>query len=535
MALNPREVIRASRIFRQLSDVQIDRLAKLCQEESYEAGVAIFNEGEPAAKFYLVAEGRVALEMELRIGARSRRRMATDVLKVGDVVGFTALTFTPVHGVSGVCIEKTRLLAFDGEAVRQLCSEDFALYRAVTNQIITLVQRRSSNTTETLARVLAVASHDLKAPLATIQSCIDLVCTGIVGEISEKQKELLTGAKQRASDLTKTINNLLDISQIQISKEDFASLSLPELVQVCIGNVSGLSLRKNVKIENRLSAKLPQVVGSASRLQKVMDNLLSNAVKFNVEGGFVTVSAQQKGSYVQTDVADTGVGIPPAELPKLFADFYRGVQTDVEGAGIGLSVARRIVEAHGGRIWAESPCPETGIGSKFCFTIPVSGATMLPKGEEKPDIRCFGARILVADDDPALLKVTTAVLEAAGYSMVTARDGAEAIEKIEEDEPDAVVLDLLMPKMDGFEVCKWLWEREQTTKRHIPTLIASAVGESSGRRRYELETKSSWEVDEYLEKPVSASLLVRKVDNLLKKWSKGAKNGEDVQEAKTGE
>jgi len=165
----------------------------------------------------------------------------------------------------------------------------------------------------------------------------------------------------------------------------------------------------------------------------------------------------------------------------------------------------------------------------------MSGATLLPKGEEKPDIRCFGARILVADDDPALLKVTTAVLEASGYGVVTARDGAEAIEKIDQDEPDAVVLDLLMPKMDGFEVCKWLWEREHTTKRHIPTLIASAVGESSGRRRYELETKSSWEVDEYLEKPVSASLLVRKVDNLLKKWSKSGKQGEDVQEAKTGE
>ncbi len=530
--LDARQVLKTSVMFWQLAEPQIDRLTRLCHEESYEAGTTLFNEGEPATKFFIVAEGRIALEMELRMGARSRRRIATDVLKTGDIVGWSALTDSPVYKSSAGCIENTRLLAFEGDAVRKLCAEDVTLCHTIDNQIINITTQRLANVTNTLARILAVASHDLKAPLATIQSCIDLLCTGIVGPVNEKQTELLNGAKERAIDLIKTINNLLDISRLQISKEDFASLSLPELVDACVGDVAGMAERRHVKIQSRLPSGLPQVVGSYKRLQQVLDNLLSNAVKYNVDGGSVTISAQPGEKYVQMEVADTGVGIPPIEIPKLFSDFYRGVQTSVDGSGIGLSVARRIVDVHGGRIWVESPCPETGRGSKFCFTVPVSGAVITPKSEEKPEIRCLGARILVADDDPELLKVTTVVLEAAGYHVIGARDGAEAIGVIEKEQPDAVVLDLLMPRMDGFEVCKWLREREQATGKHTPTLVASSVGVDISRRRYQLETKADWNVDEYLEKPVSPSLLVKKVDKLLKRGVRSSQ--EDLLETKPG-
>ncbi len=273
LTVDPREVIKTSRMFWQLSDEHVDKLAQLCHEASYDAGTTIFNEGESANEFYIIVEGRVALEMELRIAQRARRRMTSDVLKSGDVLSWPALTDSPVHNDSAVCIENTKLLAFDGEAVRKLCAADPVLYRTVGNQIINIVAQRMSNAAETLARVLAVASHDLKAPLATIQSCIDLVCSGLVGDINEKQRELLSGAEQRASDLIKTINNLIDISQIQIRKDDFISLSLPELIQSCVGNVMGLVLRKRVRIETKFPPKLPQALGSHSRLQKVVDKL----------------------------------------------------------------------------------------------------------------------------------------------------------------------------------------------------------------------------------------------------------------------
>ncbi|MEW6669780.1 MAG: ATP-binding protein [Thermodesulfobacteriota bacterium] len=503
-------------MFWQLSDSQLDMLAGLCHTESYETGATIFKEGEAAGKLYVIEDGEIALEMEFSISPRSKRPLTTDVLSRGDVFGWTALTDRPVHHRSAICLRECRLLALNGEDVRRLCDTDAVLCRQVTDRLVSIVSDRWTNTVRTLARVLAVASHDLKAPLATIQSCIDAVCNGIVGDVSDRQRELLLGARQRAADLLNTINNLLDISHIQISKADFEVLSLHEVVERCVGDVAGLVQQRRVKVVDELPSKLPPVFGSNIRLKQLIDNLLSNAVKYNVEGGTVVISARERDGHVQVDIADTGVGIPPEDLPRLFSDFYRGKRVDVQGSGIGLSVAKRIIEAHGGRIWVESPCPETGIGSKFSFTVPVAGGKATEREEVRPPIACVGARVLVADDDPQLLKIATAILESAGYHVVAATDGADAVAKIEKEEPDAVVLDLLMPKMDGFEVCKWLSQRETATGKHLPTMIASAVREETSRRRYELETRSRLVADDYVEKPVSAADLLRKVERLLR-------------------
>lgn len=519
MASSPKQILKTSRMFWQLSDSQLDKLAELCRWEYYEAGAAVFNEGEPSSELYVVDEGKVALEMEVSLGQRSRRRATTDVVTASDVLGWTALTDRPIHVRSAICLQKCRLLALNGADIRRLCDGDPALSRVVSDRLIDIATERWANAVRMLSRVLVVASHDLKAPLATIQSCIDAVCSGIVGDIGDRQKELLLGARQRAADLLNTINNLLDISHIQINKDDFESLSVHELVESCIGDVAGLVQQKWIKVVNRLPAQLPPVLGSARRLKQLMDNLLSNAVKYNVESGTIRIDARERDGYVQVEIADTGVGIPPDDLPRLFNDFYRGTRVEAEGSGIGLSVAKRIIEAHGGRIWAESPCPETGMGSKFSFTVPTSAekATEPVGGEEEVAISCLGARVLVADDDPELQKVASVVLQSAGYHVIIARDGMEAIAAIEKEEPDLVVLDVLMPKMDGFEVCKWLSQREKATGKHLPTLIASAVREESSRRRYQLETGASLAVDDYAEKPVSALALLRKTERLLRK------------------
>ncbi len=511
-----REIIKNSQLFWKLSDNQIDKITDIYEEESYEAGARIIRPGDSADKFYIVKEGKVALEIEIRIGSRTRKRVTIDVKTKGQVFGWPALySEAKVFSNLATAAENTKLLSFSGERARRLCDEDHDLYRKVMQELVNAVSDRFENAKQTLAHVLSVTSHDLRAPLATVQSCLDVIVNGFVGDINDRQKELLVGSKQRISDLTSMIDNILDISHIEIRELDFEKFSLPEVIETSVGDVEGMTRKKEIQIQNNVSQQLPPVFGLPKRLRQVLDNLLSNAIKFTPKGGFVSISSQETDDYVQLEVADTGIGISPEDLPRIFDDFYRGMKVEeAEGAGIGLSIAKKIIEAHGGRIWAESPDPETGKGTKFSFILPKVLATGKAAAEEEGKL-IEGAKILVADDDPAMLKATTAVLESRGYQVSTAKDGEEALKRIEEEKPDLLILDLLMPVMDGFEVVKRLDEQLETGDKRMPIMILSAVREDSGQRRYELETKENLNVDDYVEKPISPPILLQKVDKIL--------------------
>jgi len=510
------EILRKSQLFWGLSDSQIDKLASLCWEESYRAGAHIFNAGDRAEHLYIIMEGRVALEMTIRIGQRTRKQATLDVITKGEAFGWSA-PFSerlPIFNMSAIATEDTRLLVFKGEDLRRLYDEDPELYRKMLEELIYLVCNRLQHTKKTLAHVLSVAAHDLRAPLATVESCLDVLLGGFVGNTNSKQNELLMGSKQRISDLTNMIDNILDISHIEISELDFEKVSLSRVIESSIGDVQGMAQRKGIQLENSVSADLPQILGIPKRLRQVVTNLLSNAIKFTPSGGKVSVSSQETEDCIQIEVADTGVGISPEDLPRIFDDFYRGTHVDAEGAGIGLGIAKKIIEAHGGLIWAESPDPKTGVGTRFSFNLPKVSVAAEGKAEEKAE-GLKGAKILVADDDPQMLKVTTLVLESGGYEVVTAQNGEEALVKIDEEKPDLLILDLLMPRLDGFEVIKRLNEQVDTGGKRIPILILSAVREDSSRRRYELETKETFGVDDYLEKPISPPLLLQKVEKIL--------------------
>jgi signal transduction histidine kinase/CheY-like chemotaxis protein len=514
MSRSVREAIRNSQLFWKLSDSQIDRVVDLCHEESYEAGTYIFREGESASNIYIVKEGKVALEMGVRIGRKTRREAVIEVVGEGQVFGWSALSERKVFTMSATCIENTKLLVLSGELLSGLCDEDADVCRKVMNELVNLVSGRLSQAKGTLAHVLSVTSHDLRAPLATVQSCIDVILGGFVGDINDRQRDLLVGSKQRISDLTSMIDNILDISYIEIKEVDLQDVHLPQVIESSVGDVQGTAQQKGIEIRSDVSAGLPQVRGVPKRLQQALTNLLSNAVKFTPAGGMVSVSCHEVDDQVQIDVADTGIGVPPEEVPKIFDDFYRGMKVDASGIGLGLSIAKKIVEAHGGRIWVESPCRESGVGSKFSFTLPKISVAAKAKAEEGV---IGAAKVLVADDDPDMLKVITFILESHGYRVSTAQNGEEALAKIGEGRPDLLILDLLMPKMDGFEVCKRLNQQAGSGASKIPILILSAVREDSSRRRYELETKLSLGVDDYVEKPISPPVLLQRVDKILMK------------------
>ena len=516
VASDKRSLIKSSQLFWALSEDQIEKLVPLCEERSFDAGLRIITEGGEAASFYIIEQGKVALEMEIRIGARTRKQAVIDVLGANEVFGWPALSDMPVHDNSAIAIENSKLLVFNGAQVRTLWDKDADLGHKVIQEVIKLVSDRLSKAKRTLAHVLSVTSHDLRAPLATVQSSMDAVIGGFAGETNDKQKELLEGGKKRISDLISMIDNILDISYVEIRGADYERVDPADVITVSIGDVMGIAENKGITIKNNVPKKSTTVLGIPRRLRQVFTNLLGNGVKFTPSGGQVTINANDTDDNVQIEVIDSGVGIAPEELPKIFGDFYRGMRVDGEGAGLGLAIAKRIIEAHGGNIWAESPDPKSGKGSKFTVALPVVfRPTETLEEEEQPAIA--SAKILVADDDPEMRMITTVVLESKGYQVRTAEDGEDALAKIEEQEPDLLVLDLLMPKMDGFDVCKRLKERRESGGKRIPILILSAVREESSRRRYELETEMELDVDDYITKPISPPILLQRVERALRR------------------
>lgn len=514
MSGSKKETLKNSQLFWKLTDSQINTVADIFQEEFYWAGARIFSEGETAHNLYIVEEGKVALEMEIRIGSRTRKHAVIDVITNGQGFGWSAITERPVFTMSAICSENTKLYACNGQQLRVLCEKDKDLYGKVMDELILLVSDRLEHAKRTLAHVLSVTSHDLRAPLATVQSCLDVIVGGFAGSVTKKQEELLVGSKQRIFDLTQMIDNILDISHIEIRELDFEHVSLPEVVEHSIGDVTGIAIQKNIEITNNVSTELPHVLGLPKRLQQVLTNLLGNALKFTPANGSVTVNSLETDDSIQLEVCDTGIGIPQEELPKIFDDFYRGKTVEAEGAGLGLSIAKKIIEAHGGLIWVESPCSYTGTGTQFSFSLPKLPTMLKGKAKIKKDAS-RPLRILVTDDDPHMLEVTKLVLESNGYQVTTAQNGIEALERIEKDTPDLLILDLLMPKMDGFDVIKSLHERSGPDGFRIPILILSAVKEDSSRRRYELETKVSMSIDDYIEKPIAPPILLQRVERVL--------------------
>jgi signal transduction histidine kinase len=220
-------------------------------------------------------------------------------------------------------------------------------------------------------RFLGTAAHDLKAPITAIQGFLWIMLGGYSGELTEKQRNMMERSTYRIKELLNLISDLLDIPRIETGQivEEMKQLSLSKVIKDSVRDLRELAKPKGLKLEVKLPSGLPKIYGSAPRLQQAVTNLVSNAISYTPEGS-VTIRVDKKKKEVQVAVIDTGIGVPTEDLPRLFEDFFRASNVETKGTGLGLSITRRIVEAHGGRIWVESPCPETGKGSRFTFTLP---------------------------------------------------------------------------------------------------------------------------------------------------------------------
>jgi len=225
------------------------------------------------------------------------------------------------------------------------------------------------------ANFVANVTHELRTPLVAMEKSISLILSKAAGELSQKQEEFLLMAKRNINRLGLLINDLLDLSKLEAGKMDLKNrnVQIDEVVNESVATLNTWAQTKSITIEKRIQENLPKIGIDPDRIIQVLNNLIGNAIKFTPDNGKVSVGARlsEGGSGIEVSVEDTGVGIEEKNLTKVFDKFYQigeRSSTDVNGTGIGLAVAKEIVELHGGRIWAES---EKGQGARFIFTLPI--------------------------------------------------------------------------------------------------------------------------------------------------------------------
>jgi signal transduction histidine kinase len=285
---------------------------------------------------------------------------------VAVLVALAALLFSSAYmttAISGELRKRQRQIVELGE---QLLEKRTRELEQISSEVAKLEEERRH-----FVRFLGVVAHDLQSPLVATQSFLSYILDGFTGQITDGQKDLLERGVRRIDGLLTLITDLLDIPRIesgQITRE-MREISLNEVVKRSLEGLDNVAQQKGLTLKVEMPESLPKINGANRRLQQVLTNLVSNAINYTNEGT-VLVRVSDNDNEVRVEVIDSGIGILPEDLPRLFNDFFRGSNVGSKGTGLGLSISKRIVEAHGGRIWAESPDPETKKGSRFTFTLP---------------------------------------------------------------------------------------------------------------------------------------------------------------------
>jgi signal transduction histidine kinase/ActR/RegA family two-component response regulator len=329
---------------------------------------------------------------------------------------------------------------------------------------------------------LSNMSHELRTPLSAILGFCELMLDDKDGRYNNHARqgflERIHGSGQHLLEL---INDILDLSKVEAGQMTLrlVSVSIAKLVDDVVGTAGPLAAKNRLAVQTDTSGA-GEVMADSGKLTQMLLNLVSNAIKFTTSGGNVSITARRISTMLEISVADTGIGISPADLGLIFREFQQ-LDSDVgrqnQGTGLGLALTRRLAALHGGDVRVES---EIGKGSVFTLSLPLAGPSPEKEKEAGPvrepaaanaiDIRPL---ILVVEDDPAVAELVTQILARGGWRTEIARTGPEALARARESHPAAITLDILLPGMDGWEVLKCLREDEST--RSIPVVVLSAV------------------------------------------------------------
>ena len=430
-----------------------------------------------------------------------RSLVAVPMLREGRIVGALVVRRRTPGGVSEETCDL--LETFASQSVLALVNA--RLYRQLERQSAEL-QVASRHKSEFLASM----SHELRTPLNAIIGFSEVLLERMFGELNERQDEYLRDIWNSGKHLLELLNEILDLSKIEAGQMELDRSTFPvrESLEYGLSLVRERALQHGITLDLDAASAVGQLDADRLRFTQVVLNLLSNAVKFTPDGGRVDVRATRGGHEVVVTVTDTGVGVAAKDRERIFHSFQQGsrVTREAEGTGLGLTLSKRIVELHGGRIWVES---EPGKGSTFGFAIPSESAEPAPLSRmvaperiepvptTEPAQRA-GPTVVVVEDDRRSFDLLRLYLEAAGVRVVGARDGEEGLDTVRRLSPAGVILDILLPGIDGWDVLAQL--KEDPTTAPIPVIVVSMLDERG--RGFALGAA------EYLVKPVGKDQLL---------------------------
>ena len=367
---------------------------------------------------------------------------------------------------------------------------------------------------------LANMSHELRTPLNAILGLSESLGEQVAGPLNEKQQKYLSTINESGHHLLALINDILDLAKIEAGQItlDINKVDVNSVCQASLRMIRQLAHKKNQEVSFEIDESLGLMWADERRLKQMIVNLLSNAVKFTPEGGRIglEVLGEQAANRVTITVWDTGIGIKEQDLDRLFRPFVQldsGLAREATGTGLGLALVAQMARMHGGSVHAIS---KPGEGSRFILQLPwepVMGGDLAARLRNTGKFRAIDPNverptILLIEDTREVVMMLVDYLEMAGYKMVTAQDGIDGLAQARLTHPDLILMDIQMPRMDGFETTHKL--RSDPQFKDIPIIALTALAMPNDRQRC-LDAG----MDEYMSKPVNLKTLTKTIQKLL--------------------
>ncbi len=453
------------------------------------------------------------------------------------------IEFITLLGIqASYAIEKFKLINDIAQKNRELQELNERLEEKVIEKTSELVRvnKELEKSNKLKSQFIATMSHELRTPISSVLGFSELLLDETFGPLTEKQRKYVTTIYNSGGHLLQLINNILDIAKIESGQMElrYESFLVPQAISEAENIIKPLLEKKKQKFTLKINEKVSIIRADRVKFKQILYNLLSNAVKFTPDGGEITVEADiidgmKTGisnlsipvRQLRISVIDTGIGIKKEDQEIIFSEFVQidsSFSRKYEGTGLGLALTKKFVELLGGNIYVES---EEGKGSKFTFVLPLFNIEtiedetrrILASKEPFEYIDIFEERtresplILVVEDDPPTSEMVTLNLVSGGYRVAHARNGFEAIKKTKELKPFAVLLDVMLPGKDGWEVLQEL--KTDPEVKDVPVVIYSIVDNK--------ELGFALGASEYLVKPVDKATLLKKLEQLSLATKKG--------------
>ncbi|WP_310418526.1 AAA family ATPase [Chamaesiphon sp. OTE_8_metabat_110] len=477
--------------------------------------------------------GVLYLENQLMLGAFTRDRL--DILKV-------------IVAQAAISIENARLYT-------ELEASFNILERKVEERTIELkaAKELAEAADRSKTSFFTNMSHELRTPLNAILGMSEGLTELVYGQLNQRQLRCIEVIANSGNHLLQLIDDILDLAKIEAGKFELycTPTNIADLCHESLSFVNQQSSQKNIQLTVNLPPQLPELIVDELRIRQVLINLLSNAVKFTPEDGRVSLevshhlaTAPQATAWIQFAVVDSGIGIAPEDLSQLFQPFVQidnALSRQTKGTGLGLNLVREIVELHGGRVGVSS---QINVGSRFTLDLPCGNLPFIfplataesadesaisspnddrfscswsanpPRLTEllsypSPDrLPSRKPPILIVDDDRSTIETLTDYLEAKGYTTIFAQNGLEAIELAQLHHPEAILMDIHMPILDGLAAISQL--RSDPYFERLPIIALTALTMSGDRERC-LEAGAN----EYLAKPITLGILAATIQELI--------------------